>query len=405
MNHRLLFDVTELVEFDKGTGIQRVTRALLQALSQAPPIGWQVVAVRGDGSEGRFFAVGSSVGRASDLRLNVTEGSGSAVEPADGDLFLSVDLAYNITPSLRKELVRFRSHGVGIYFVLYDLIPLMYPEWFGGASDWFEGNDYLERFAYWFECVADESDGLICISDAVRNDATAWFARHPPQRVSPPRLGYFHLGSDITQSSPSMGLPHDADGLLDRLKTATTFLMVGTLEPRKGHELALDAVEVLWARGNDNVTLVLVGRQGWLVEGLVARIRNHPRLGKQLFWLAGISDEYLCRVYRASSAMLMLSLAEGFGLPLVEAAHYQLPLIVRNIPVFREICGKSATYFDGTSGEALHVLLNRWIVEREAGRCRRPDGVRVLSWGDSARQLMSVLGEMSGNEFFWDTKQ
>jgi glycosyltransferase involved in cell wall biosynthesis len=326
------------------------------------------------------------------------------IEPANGDIFLSVDLAYNITASLREELGRFRSCGVATYFVIYDLIPLMYPEWFEGTNEWFEGNDYLELFNYWFDCVSEEGDGLICISDAVRNDVQVWLACNKPKRLNLPMVGYFHLGSDITESVPSMGLPPSADDVLGQMKLSTTFLMVGTLEPRKGHDLALDAIEMLWEQGKD-VALVFVGRAGWKVESLIARIESHPRLGKQLFWLDGVSDEFLREVYVASSALLALSLAEGFGLPLVEAAHFRLPLIVRNIPVFREVCDEAAIYFNGSSSDDLQILLNDWLKERDAGKCRYPDNMKVLAWADSAKQLMSTIGKMRGNEFFWSEQK
>jgi glycosyltransferase involved in cell wall biosynthesis len=398
MRHRLFFDVTELAGFDKGTGIQRVTRALLQALRQRPPADWKIVPVRGDGVTGRFVTATSLAEHQLAEEL-VTTGEIS-IEPAAGDIFLSVDLAYNITPALRAELVRFRSHGVGIYFVVYDLIPLMYPEWFYGTNAWFEGNDYLALFNYWFECVSEEGDGLICISDSVRNDLRTWLSRHKPKRVELPRLEYFHLGSDISESIPSTGLPPDAEDVLTQLNASTTFLMVGTLEPRKGHALALEAIERLWAQGSD-AKLVFVGRAGWKVDELVERIKAHPKLGKQLFWLDGISDEYLRRVYASSSALLALSLAEGFGLPLVEAAHYRVPLVVRDIPVFREICGASATYFAGTSANDLLAVLTTWLRDREVGTCLYPDNMEVLSWADSAQQLMAAVGRMRGNELFW----
>ena len=249
MHHRLIFDATELAGFDKGTGIQRATRALLQALRQNPPADWKVVAVRGDGPTGRFITATSLAEH--QVTAHPQSPDEIAIEPAEGDIFLSVDLAYNITPSLRGELVRFRSHGVCVYFVIYDLIPLMYPEWFEGTNAWFEGNDYLNLFNYWFECVSEEGDGLMCISDSVRKDLEAWLARHQPKRADFPKLGSFHLGSDITESIPSSGLPADASDVLSRLKSSTTFLMVGTLEPRKGHELALDAIENLWAQGKE----------------------------------------------------------------------------------------------------------------------------------------------------------
>jgi glycosyltransferase involved in cell wall biosynthesis len=398
MRHRLYFDVTELAGFDKGTGIQRVTRALLKALRQRPPKDWKVVAVRGDGPSGRFVTATSLAEH--QLTGQPESPDEIAIEPAAGDIFLSVDLAYNITPSLREELVRFRSHGVGVYFVVYDLIPLMYPEWFEGTNAWFEGNDYLKLFNYWFDCVSEEGDGLVCISESVRTDVRAWIQRHPLKRAEAPQLGYFHLGSDITESIPSTGLPAEAGEVLARLKSATTFLMVGTLEPRKGHELALDAIEALWAEGED-VNLVFVGRAGWKIERLIERLKTHPRLGKQLFWLDGISDEYLREVYMASSALLALSVAEGFGLPIVEAAHYRLPLIVRSIPVFREICAEAATYFTGSSHTELRALLQQWIEQRANGEVLFPDNMEVLSWPESAMQLMRAVGKMRGDELFW----
>jgi glycosyltransferase involved in cell wall biosynthesis len=398
MRHRLFFDVTELAGFDKGTGIQRVTRALLQALRQGAPSDWKVIPVRGDGAKGHFMTATALAEH--QLAGDLDPVSEIAIEPARGDIFLSVDLAYNITPSLRQELIRFRTNGVGVYFVVYDLIPLMYPEWFEGTNAWFEGNDYLKLFNYWFECVSEESDGLVCISDAVRRDVVAWLDRFPPVRTERPALDYFHLGSDITESLPTRGLPVNAPQLLQRLKSSTTFLMVGTLEPRKGHELALNAIESLWDEGRD-VNLVFVGRPGWKIDHLIERIRQHPNLNKRLFLLDGISDEYLREVYMASSALLALSLAEGFGLPLVEAAHFRLPLIVRDIPVFREICRDAATYFSGTSGQELSALLVDWLAKREAGQRMLPEGMEVLSWPDSAMQLMAAVGRMRGTESFW----
>lgn len=401
MRHRLFFDVTELAGFDKGTGIQRVTRALLQALRQGAPSDWKVIPVLGDGAKGHFMTASALAERKLAGELN--EASEIAIEPAKGDIFLSVDLAYNITPSLREELARFRRNGVGVYFVVYDLIPLMYPEWFLGTNAWFEGNDYLKLFSYWFDCVSEESDGLVCISDSVRRDVVAWFERFPPARKTLPQLDYFHLGSDITESLPTRGLPPDAPQVLERLKSSTTFLMVGTLEPRKGHELALDGIEKLWAEGRD-VNLVFVGRAGWKIERLIERIKQHPSLNTRLFWLDGISDEYLREVYMASSALLALSLAEGFGLPLVEAAHFKVPLIVRDIPVFREICSDAATYFSGTDGEDLSLLLTTWLAKRAAGNPMQPEGMEVLSWPDSARQLMVAVGRIRGTETFWSVE-
>jgi glycosyltransferase involved in cell wall biosynthesis len=276
----------------------------------------------------------------------------------------------------------------------------MYPEWFEGTNDWFEGNDYLKLFSYWFDCVSEEADGLLCISEAVRKDVESWFAQHKLKRQTPPSLSYFHLGSDINLSVPTTGLPADAQDIIEHLGATTSFLMVGTLEPRKGHELALNAIEGLWAQGKD-VNLVFVGRAGWKITHLIERIKSHPRFGTNLFWLDGISDEYLQKVYSNCSALLALSVAEGFGLPLIEAAYFHLPRIVREIPVFREVCGTEATYFTGTSSAELLALLEDWIQSYTGNETTYSN--KIQTWEESAMQLITAIGKMRGNERFWRT--
>ncbi|MFN0630266.1 glycosyltransferase, partial [Bacillus anthracis] len=67
--------------------------------------------------------------------------------------------------------------------------------------------------------------------------------------------------------------------MLSILKQRPSFLMVGTLEPRKGHAQVLDAFENLW-KGGANLNLVIVGKVGWMVDLLVQRLCSHPELGK-----------------------------------------------------------------------------------------------------------------------------
>ena len=90
--------------------------------------------------------------------------------------------------------------------------------------------------------------------------------------------------------------------------------MVGTIEPRKKHEQVLAAFEQLWDRRVDT-NLVIVGKQGRKVEALVERLRTHPELGKRLFWLEGISDEYLDRIYAASACLIAASEGETSASP------------------------------------------------------------------------------------------
>jgi glycosyltransferase involved in cell wall biosynthesis len=169
-----------------------------------------------------------------------------------------------------------------------------------------------------------------------------------------------------------------------------TFLTVSTIEPRKGHSQILDAAEQLWEAGCD-VCIVFVGKQGWNVEALVERINGHKYLGKKLFWLNGISDEYLGMVYKNSSCLIAASWGEGFGLPIVEAALNGIPMIVRDIPVHREVAGNNVVYFSGGHASDLGNAMASWIDDFRSGTVLSPDDINVLDWNQSAASLMQVI--------------
>jgi glycosyltransferase involved in cell wall biosynthesis len=166
--------------------------------------------------------------------------------------------------------------------------------------------------------------------------------------------------------------------------------MVGTIEPRKGYAQALSAFERLWSAGVD-VRLALVGKQGWMVDGLVKRMVRHPELGKRLFWLKGISDAYLEEVYAASTCLLAPSEAEGFGLPLIEAARHKLAILARDIPVFREVAGEHAAYFSGNDPEDLATAVGDWLALFKNGRHPRSDAMPWSTWQRSTQQLLDVI--------------
>jgi len=129
----------------------------------------------------------------------------------------------------------------------------------------------------------------------------------------------------------------------------------------------------------------------------VRRLRGHPELGRRLLWLEGISDEFLQRVYQASTVLLAASEAEGFGLPLVEAARHGLPIIARDIPVFREIAGEHAFYFKGLAPEDLASAIERWLALYREGKHPRTEGMTWLTWEQSAERLKEIILEDVGS--------
>jgi glycosyltransferase involved in cell wall biosynthesis len=382
-SHRqLLVDVSELVRRDVGTGIQRVTRSILKALLENPPEGYRVEPVYA--KEGQL---GYRYARRFTLRFLGCPEDILDDEPVDfqqNDIFLGLDLQPHIVPRQAEVLAEMRMYGVKTYFVVYDLLPILLPSAFHP--------DAGEFHARWLSVVGENSDGIICISRSVANEVMEWLSANQFGARRPLKIGWFHLGADIEMSAPTRGLPENSDEMLARLSSKASFLMVGTLEPRKGHAQTLKAFELLWSKGVD-VNLVIVGRKGWEVEGFALQLREHPEAGRHLLWLEGVSDEYLAAIYSASSCLIAASLGEGFGLPLIEAARHGIPILARDIPVFREVAGGHAEFFAGTAPDDLAHAIECWLALSVKGTHQRSADMPWLNWAASVEQLKSILLE------------
>lgn len=375
---QVLLDISELVQKDARTGIQRVVRSILREWLQNPPAGYQIEPVYATASQGYRYARQYT---AAFQGHDAPQGQDDPIDWAHGDIFFALDFQPEVTVVHQQFYQQLRDDGVIVNFLLYDLLSLQMPHYFAPEAE--------DNFGRWLE-VAAAADRLVCISQAVATDAPEWIA---PSRLNSPRaldIAWFHLGADVAGSSPSAGLPDGADGVLATLQGRTNFLMVSTLEPRKGHAQVLKAFEQLWREGSD-ANLILVGKQGWMVDALVRRIRAHAQFGKRLHWLEGISDEYLQEIYAVSTCLIAASYGEGFGLPLIEAAQHRIPIMARDIPVFREIAGHHVSYFDATDARTLATALQQWLGQYQEGKAPLPDAMPWLSWQQSARDLLTII--------------
>jgi len=376
---QLLVDISELVQRDAKSGIQRVVRALLSELLRHPPEKYAVepVYARLD-AEGYRYARRFTGGF-----LNIKEdwAADDLVDAWPGDIFLGLDLQPEIIPVQQHFLQQWRRRGIKTYAVVYDLLPVLLPDKFPPKG--------MELFQRWLHTITG-FDGAFCISKVVAEQLQGWLQANGHERRGRFQIGWFHLGADFTASPSPMGLSGVECMMLERLRTRPTVLMVGTLEPRKGHAQVLRAFEQLW-RNDVQVNLVIAGKQGWMVEDLVEMLRCHVERDKRLYWVKGLSDEYLENIYAASTCLLAASEGEGFGLPVIEAAKVKLPIIARDIPVFREIAGDYAFYFKGEDPADLAQVLQIWLEKFRGDRHPKSEGIAWLTWEQSAEQLKGML--------------
>ncbi len=368
---RLLVDVTGTVNWDAGTGIQRVVKRVTQELYRSPDLPIEALAVRCDG--GRLFTCHAFV---ASLTGRPNSAADSAVDVLPGDRFLMLSDTWNAFDDYAPVFAEIRARGGEVVSCVFDLIPELYPYACHEVT--------VPLYDAWLRQALLQSDAFIAISRTVADELAAFVAERGLAHRPGLKIGWFHCGSDLSGGA--------AERARDKVRAAVSdstpmFLCVGTIEPRKGQRTAVQAFDRLWAEGRD-VRLVFVGKRGWLDEAVVAEITGHREFGRRLHWFGDANDDDLAFLYDRATALAYPSYAEGFGLPIVEAARRNRPVLCSDIPVFREIGRDGAAYFRVNDPQALAQCVRDFL----AGRVR-PDPAKVLrsSWNDAARRIVEVV--------------
>ncbi|MDQ8699884.1 glycosyltransferase family 1 protein [Hyphomicrobium sp. LHD-15] len=373
---RLIVDATSTTLVDHATGIQRVVKNICREFArQDTPDGNKIISYCVD--ENGWLDTGGK------LRPPTSIEPTSRVRFRNSDTILMLDSSWELYQWHGTYLCGFRIRGMEIVSCLYDMVPLRTPA--------FCDPNMPVIFSQWFRSALTHSTGFVCISRAVADELYAMLeAVSFPHRM---KIGYWQLGADFVGGG-SDG-PADALQQTKPAKLRPVVLMVGTLEPRKGHRVALDAFESLWLAGVD-VELVIVGKKGWGVQALADRIRGHPEYGRHLVWHEGIDDATLRGLYESCDVLLAASFAEGFGLPIVEAGYFGKPLIASDLPVFREVAkgAVSARFFKTGSAEDLADAVRDFLAEADARHENLPRS-KWPNWRESADQLDDVV--LGGN--------
>ncbi|MGL6290244.1 MAG: glycosyltransferase [Silanimonas sp.] len=362
---RLLVDVTELAAGGSFGGVRRLSRRILAQWLLEPPPGCVVEPVRltpngGHALARRFLARVTG-------RPDGHYGPDVALAPRADDLYVGLDLLRDRAASLSGALLHLREHGVQVSVVLCDVLPLDHPSWFPAAT--------VASFEAWWSVVSRSADVLCCISDSTARAAAAHLRKHAD---AAPALRPFQLGGDFPP------VPGSSAGRRARADGPLRILSVGTLEPRKAYPEVLDAVEQLQRQGIP-VEWTVVGRRGWGVDAFVGRLEKSLDDRAGLRWLDDADDARLLFAYDTHDVLVQASLGEGFGLPIAEALARGLPVVARDLPVFREAGGDSARYFGGAAGRSLADVLREHTLTPASTSTAPP-----RRWRDAAASLLAA---------------
>ena len=228
------------------------------------------------------------------------------------------------------------------------------------------------------------SDRIIAVSRATRQDLIELLA------ADPAKIDVVYEAAD-----PSMGPEPDSaitDLGLKRLGLGGEFLLfVGTLEPRKNVPLLVSAFRALVDAGYEG-QLVLAGARGWLYED-VFRAVEALHLGTRVRFVERFSQAELRHLYNGARLLVLPSVYEGFGLPVLEAMACGLPVITSDVSSLPEVAGAAALTVPAADVDALVTAMSRVLNDGAlAEELRRRGLARAaeFSWERAAHETVAV---------------
>ena len=374
---RIFLNLGAVAYLDNRSGIPRVVKNLSREGLLADGI--ELIPVYADLNTGIFHVAKEFAQKLTGKSLDTY---GDIMTVASGDTFLNVTVNPNELEFEHETFNLLRQKGVRVLCMVHDLIPELQPEFFRKRDS--------RLFRIWLNRII-QYDGIVAVSQTTLAAFEKWVKINGVRLPKGFQKYWFHLGADIQSDIVGNDTCEDLDAKVITAEGASPyFLQVGTIEPRKGHDDLLEGFERLWSENYD-LNLVIVGRRGWNVHQLSRKILNHPQFGKKLFWLRNADDQTLHYLYRHAEAVVLASKAEGYGLPVAEGAWFKRPLLLRDIPIFREIAQDGASYFsdDGKGLAEAVKLLHGKILNHEPVPMPRPN--QFLDWKQSFSMLQNVL--------------
>ena len=288
-----------------------------------------------DGRRNRVANVPPSLGLGAEIRLR----PGDTVFSAGNGWFWGDPGALR---ALRHQ------HRLRTVVLCYDLLPITHPELFQPGVD--------ASFAAYWRATLPVTDRCIVTADCIAQDLRRFCAS---AGIAVPEIVQLPLGYDPAPKAAPGPLPHG-------LVAGRYALLVGTIEPRKGHAMLLRAWQILLERGVPQASgfcMVFVGRPGWMVEPVLAALATGI---PGIVHLPGVDDAVLDTLYGHAAFCLYPSLYEGFGLPVIEAFARGLPLIASTAPAVQELAADLAPCLDPTDATAWAAAIEHWITQPAA---------------------------------------
>lgn len=266
------------------------------------------------------------------------------------------------------------------FAIFYDAIPLRFPE-----ITWPQS---VARHPEYMKMLGTHFDQVLSISKASQDELHHywdWLELKDRPATRP-----LQLGADL-----HFQLRHNSSD--KDVKPPWQLLMVGILEPRKNHILAIEACENLHAEGMD-LHLHIAGRLNpHFGDPIYDRITEAQRKGLPITWHKSPDKNFVLKLYRTSHLCLFPSLAEGCGLPVLESLWMGTPVLASNIPsVLENSNNRAVQIFEGNHAKDFEEKLRNLLKNpaRLEAMTEQAQQAQLPIWRDTASQLRSMIPEL-----------
>ena len=180
--------------------------------------------------------------------------------------------------------------------------------------------------------------------------------------------------------------------------TKPYIIFIGTIQPRKGITTLIKGYELARKKLDSEIQLVVLGNMGWKYKEIELVLRRAIDQNELVFY-NGADDKKVASLLRGASSLVMPSIYEGFGLPVLEAMASGCAVIASDIPVFREILGDVGVFFNvGNHEELCEQICTVFRDDVLQQEMRRKGLIRAddFSWEKCVKTTWSVYESIVG---------
>lgn len=286
------------------------------------------------------------------------------------------------TSAVEKLARRHFKRGGRVTQVIYDLIPFRYPQYCVDSL--------VKKFTVFLNRSRSFASQYICISEATKNDLLDYlsnFNSDVPAKTWPLAHefeGYRRNEKHVQPTGPE---------LLKKIQKPFV-LCVGTIEVRKNGIALLKVWQrLLEELGDKTPQLVFAGKYGWKIEPFKNLLQEDLSLQQAVTIIPRATDADLAALYQKCLFFVYPSLAEGWGLPVGEAAWFGKYSVVSSSSSLPEVCGDLVDYVDPNNINECTQSIKRAVSDNEYRKHHEKNiaAASLRSWKDVAVHLKQLL--------------